>query len=75
MKKTCYVLLCALLLSLAPTAFAFDGDGSGVIGQLLDKLISFFVGPADEPEIGELSLPNSVSSPGSEAGNFFPPGG
>ena len=40
MKKMCSVLLCVLLLSLAPTTFAADGDGIGAIGQLFDQFIS-----------------------------------
>ena len=78
MKKTCFVLLCALLLSLAPTTLAADGDGIAAIGQLLDQLISFLTGLADEPETGELFPPNgepesSVEEP--EIGEGFPPGG
>ena len=82
MKKTCSVFLCVLLLSLAPTTFAADGDGIGAIGQLFDQLISFFVGigeslAGDESMNGEV-LPQS--GPGAaatepEMGIAFPPGG
>ena len=77
MKKTCFALLCALLLSLAPTTFAADGDGIGAIGQLFDQLISFFVGTADEPEMGEELPPNeaSESTAEPEMGLAFPPNG
>ena len=52
MKKTCFVLLCALLLGLAPTTFAADRAVLSLDG-LLTQLLVFFVGSADELGQGE----------------------
>ena len=46
MKKTCFVLLCALLLGFAPGAIADDGS---VFDDLLDQLVPLFSGLGDEP--------------------------
>lgn len=73
MKKTCSVLLCVLLLSLAPTTFAADGAGIGAIGQLFDQLISFFVGIGESTSDEGSGEPSAAAEP--ESGIFFPPGG
>lgn len=82
MKKTCSVLLCVLLLSLAPTTFAADGARIGAIGQLVDQLISFFSGigealAGEESVTGEEFPPEAGPSAAAEpeSGIFFPPGG
>jgi len=68
MKKTCFVLLCALLLGLAPTAFAAEEVGFG-FGDLLNQLISYFLEPrldADETSPAGDVPPNSSLATGDE---------
>ena len=91
MKKTCFVLLCALLLGFAPGAIADDGS---VFDDLLDQLVALFSGLGDEPEYGpefppggqpaaggtsgsdDLPPNNSpATETGPEYGPAFPPGG
>ena len=69
MKKTCFVLLCALLLGLAPTTFADNDDGIGAIRQFFDQLTLLF------GEIGIQFPPNGASGSGEEPTSEIPPDG
>lgn len=89
MKKTCFLLLCALLVGLAPSALADNEVGSGAWQDLLDQLTSVFAeigiefppggspAPGVEPETGIEFPPSGVSasSEDPEIGIEFPPSG
>jgi hypothetical protein len=52
MKRTWFVLLCALLLGLAPTTFADDGGFFDDLAELLAQWIESAAGSGDQPTIG-----------------------
>jgi len=57
MKKTCFVLLCALLLGLAPSTFAADDAALGPFDALLAQLVALFSGSAAPAEMGWEIIP------------------
>ena len=60
MKKTCFVLLCALLLGLAPTTLAAGGEAFSLDG-LLAQLLTLFTSPGDDAEMGWQFPPNGLA--------------
>lgn len=84
MKKTCFVLLCALLLGLAPTTFAADST-LGPLEELLGRLIAMWnhnsteAEPAAQPSTGSEEAPPPNNNPATnsepERGWEIPPGG
>lgn len=57
MKKTCFVLLCAALVTVAPSAFAADGPALSLEG-LLARMIAVFSGfESAEEELDALGQP------------------
>lgn len=79
MKKTCCLLLCALFLSVAPSARAGDGDGLGALEGFFAQLISLFaeIGMAYPPGGAPVSGATSGEAAGdvADTGPQFPPGG
>lgn len=72
MKKTCFVLLCALLLGLAPSTFAAEAAAPGPLAQLVNQLAAFF--SVVTSELGWQYPPNgSPEAAESTEGEDLPP--
>ncbi len=73
MKKTCFVLLCALFLSLAPSTFAADNAALGPFDALLSQLVALFSGSAAPAEMGWQIMPGGQAAVEEPESGTLPP--
>lgn len=72
MKKLWLPLLFAAFLLAAPTVSASDGSVAGALEELIDQLVSLFVGE----ELGSFYSPGGQTSDAdAEVGSYYPPNG